>query len=299
MEYVKVRLNDTLKVSRLISVHYFEYYKDFAFAGERHDFWEFLYVDKGVVHVQAGKTVHTLQQGEIIFHQPNEFHNVIANGVVAPNLVVIAFDCHSRAMGWFRGKILRLTEEEKQIMASIVYEARRAFSSPLNDPYLSELKKQAGSPFGCEQLVRLYLELMLIQIVRGQWEEPKRLSTTIRRHSEDDLYERINDYIRQHLGENLTMEELCRAFSVSKTTLKLLYKQKQNCGVMEYYRQLKIEEAKWLIREKNMNFTAISDWLGFSSVHYFSRCFKKNVGMTPSEYAQSVKILSDYENPLI
>ncbi|NLV35802.1 MAG: AraC family transcriptional regulator [Clostridiaceae bacterium] len=36
-------------------------------------------------------------QGEIIFHKPKEFHNIWANGKVAPNLIVIAFECSSRA----------------------------------------------------------------------------------------------------------------------------------------------------------------------------------------------------------
>ena len=53
------------------------------------------------------------------------------------------------------------------------------------------------------------------------------------------------------------------------------------------------ELAKELIREKNMNFTQIADYLGYTSIHYFSRQFKKIAGMTPSEYASSIKALSE------
>ena len=56
---------------------------------------------------------------------------------------------------------------------------------------------------------------------------------------------------------------------------------------------MKIEYAKQLIRENQMNFTQISDFLGYSSIHYFSRQFKKISGMTPSEYASSIKALSE------
>ena len=51
---------------------------------------------------------------------------------------------------------------------------------------------------------------------------------------------------------------------------------------------LKLKEAKRLIRESSLNFTEISELLGFNSLHYFSRLFKERVGMTPSEYARSV-----------
>ena len=53
------------------------------------------------------------------------------------------------------------------------------------------------------------------------------------------------------------------------------------------------EVAKELIRTNHMNFTQISAHLGYTSIHYFSRQFKKIVGMTPSEYASSVKAIAE------
>ena len=58
--------------------------------------------------------------------------------------------------------------------------------------------------------------------------------------------------------------------------------------VMSYYATLRVEQAKLLIREKQYTFTMISDQLGFSSIHYFSRFFKKETGMTLSEYAKKL-----------
>ena len=56
---------------------------------------------------------------------------------------------------------------------------------------------------------------------------------------------------------------------------------------------MKVEFAKQLIRENQLNFTQISDFLGYSSIHYFSRQFKKVTGMTPSEYSTSIKARSE------
>ena len=52
---------------------------------------------------------------------------------------------------------------------------------------------------------------------------------------------------------------------------------------------MKIEEAKKLMREGKYNFTQISDILGYTSIHYFSRQFKNVTDMTPSQYVLSVK----------
>ena len=55
----------------------------------------------------------------------------------------------------------------------------------------------------------------------------------------------------------------------------------------------KIDAAKEMIRTGHLNFTQISERLGYTSIHYFSRQFKKLTGMTPSEYASSIKAMAE------
>ena len=62
---------------------------------------------------------------------------------------------------------------------------------------------------------------------------------------------------------------------------------------IHYFSYLKIEEAKQMIRQEQANFTESSDALGYTSIHYFSRQFKTFTGMSPSEYALSIKALSE------
>ena len=57
--------------------------------------------------------------------------------------------------------------------------------------------------------------------------------------------------------------------------------------------KMKIDAARRMIREGRLNIAQIASQLGFSSVHYFSRRFKALTGMSPSEYARSVKMLSE------
>lgn len=63
-----------INIESIVTIHYFEYMKNFVFQGESHDFWELLYVDKGEVSVRAENEWLTLHAGDIIFHRPNEFH---------------------------------------------------------------------------------------------------------------------------------------------------------------------------------------------------------------------------------
>lgn len=82
MTYIKTKLKKDIVVDSIITIHYFEYMKDFVFHGESHDFWEFLYVDKGSVLVRAGDDQFRLDTGDIIFHEPNEFHAIRSVGNV-------------------------------------------------------------------------------------------------------------------------------------------------------------------------------------------------------------------------
>lgn len=62
MEYESLFLENLLTVQKLYSVHYFEYMKDFVFAGESHDFWEFVCVDKGEVNIITDKSEFLLKK---------------------------------------------------------------------------------------------------------------------------------------------------------------------------------------------------------------------------------------------
>ena len=164
--YIATELRKVIDVQSIVTVHYFEYAKNYVFEGERHDFWELLYVDKGEVEVMADEVGYRLKRGEMIFHKPNEFHNVFANGVVAPNLVVVAFVCPSPAMTYFEGKILKAGEDERELLARLVNEARDAFTTPLDDPGTVRMERASSSAFGSEQMIGMLLEQMLIRLVR-------------------------------------------------------------------------------------------------------------------------------------
>lgn len=295
MNYESTLLNQDIIVEKLVTVHYFEYTSRFYFPGETHDFWEFLYVDKGEVTVNTDDLRHVLKSGDIIFHKPMEFHNVVANGKIAPNLVVVAFECHSPAMAYFENKILRVSDSEKNLLASIISEAVDAFSSPLNDPNLTKLERKEDAAFGAEQMIKISLERMLIQFYRKgavDWSNIKTTSS-IKEQTDLDILNKVIMYLEANINKNITMKDICRDNQVGYSFLQKLFRERKGSGVIEYYHKMKIDTAKRYIREDTYNFTEIAEILGYSSIHYFSRHFKKLTGMTPSEYATSVKNRSE------
>lgn len=301
MGYNGVYLRDSISIGKIFSIHYFEYMSDFSFGGESHDFWEFICVDKGEVGITGGNTFTVLKKGDIAFHQPNEFHNVKATGEIAPNLVVISFQCNSEAMRFFKKRVLRIDETERNFLASIIIEARRCFDCRLDDPYLQNMPQKEPDMFGSEQLIRLLLEQFLIHIIR-RYSNPivlqKKLSKTepqktTKSKSDNDIFNRVVDYLENNLSSHVTIEQICRDNLIGRSQLQKIFKERSSLGIIEYFSRMKIDAAKEMIRTNRMNFTQIAEHLGYTSIHYFSRQFKKVTGMTPSEYASSIKAMAD------
>ena len=46
MKYTATRLKKMFVINEIVTIHYFEYMKDYKYTGESHDFWEFTYVDR-------------------------------------------------------------------------------------------------------------------------------------------------------------------------------------------------------------------------------------------------------------
>jgi AraC-like DNA-binding protein len=272
--------------------------KDFVFKGESHDFWEFLYVDNGTVSVCAGDTWMTLNTGDIICHQPNEFHAIKSIGKNSPNLIAISFVCNSPAMNFFVRKQYTLTAEEQFLISRIIDEARNTFSTPISLPSVEQVKIKPTTPFGSQQLILLYLKLFLISSIRNHPENAEkpvvcRKNTSEKKKARQTLLDRILEYMDFHLCEQLRISDICDAFSISRTSLQSLFHNAMGCGAIDYFNNKKIEQAKNLIREGNMNLTEISCFLSYSSLPYFSKQFKAATGMSPTEYASSVKGITD------
>ncbi len=280
-------LKEDFSIKRIVTVHYFEYGKNYMYDGEAHDFYELVYVDKGEAEILDGETRKILANGECIFHMPGVWHNVKSTGKTAPNLIIIAFDCKSSYMHFAENKVFHLCAADKERLAVIIREAGTAFKSPLNDPNTKKLVR-AAKTVGSEQLIKISLESLIISLYRGNGEfKPE---SAFKEHLESDIVYSVKEYLREHIHEKLRFSDIVSFAKTSPTSIKCAFKKIEGIGVMSYFSNLKIERAKLYIREDNYNFTQISQLLSYDTPHRFTKQFKAKTGMTPTEYANSVKI---------
>lgn len=297
--YPPLNLKEEIVIRKIYSFHYTELAKDFVYEGEKHNFWEFLYVDKGELEITTDVNTYRMKQGDIVFYAPNEFHSLKSNQKTPSNIFIVSFGCRSEAMRFFACKSLRLDNAERRLLAQLIQEGRQA-AFPWRDGKLPRAarvhdkhsKTMGKHPrFGSEQLVKIYLEALLIQLIRGSLDncESAKLSTLTKDREEQRLAGQISYYLTERLTERLTLHKIGCDFALSASYLGAVFRAHAGCSIMAFFNSQKIAQAKLFIREETCNVSEIAARMGYSSIHYFSRQFKKETGMSPTEYLKTVK----------
>jgi len=271
--FKKNRLHEIFTVSKIVTILYQKFPRDFVFPGESHDFWEFICAEKGEILISTDSTEYLLKAGELAFHKPDEFHSVRAMGHSPSTAIVVSFECRSTGMQFFENKILFIDEQELLILNRILKEGESAFEKlSTKPPYMGMRRKRNVTP-GAEQIIKLYLELFLRP---GQMIDKK-------------LTEDILAYLGRNMHTGVTLGEISHQLGVSTSKIKKAFKSQTGKSVIEYFNDLRITESKRLIREKELNFTQIAEKLGFRTIHYFSRMFRLKTGMTPTGYLRTLE----------
>ncbi len=269
---------------------YFELGKNFTSPPEKHDFWEMAYVDSGKIIAITDGNSSTLSQGQIIFHEPGEIHAHISDSFSPNNMLVVSFRCNSCAMSFFKKKIFTADKTSKTLLELFVSEVKSALGA-IPDEYGKESELDfSNAPFGTLQLLSCYFAEMLINIIRnnsglGSKVVANGKSRTLAQNSLSTL---VMEYMEENVYRGLSLDDVCSHFMLGKSQLSHIFKSSTGKSLMEYYAGLKISEAKKQLRSGSYSVSQISDMLGFSCIHSFSRSFKNAVGTSPTEYKKRI-----------
>ena len=105
-KYYKHKIENLLVIHNIVTIHYFEFDKHFKGPTESHDFWELVCAERGNVLCTAGDKELTLQEGEVLFHKPNEQHSLRADGHSDSTVFIASFVSKSEALRFFEGRRL-------------------------------------------------------------------------------------------------------------------------------------------------------------------------------------------------
>lgn len=97
--------------------------------------------------------------------------------------------------------------------------------------------------------------------------------------SRNKLFSSIDEYITEHISEDISVSTICQKFYISRTQLYTLFKRYTPMGIASYIKTKRLSKAKELLETTNMSVCNISKEIGFSDYNYFLKSFKKHFGV--------------------
>ena len=261
-------LRPQLQVQCLYSCQYQEREQGFVLSGEEHDMTELIYVDRGSLHSVADGMDLLLEQGDMVLYTPGQWHMQYAPLGVEPRYVRICFRVTGNDLSVLKNRVLHPSQQATVLLQNLLREQERT-------------EVYAGD------MILSLLNLLLITVLRQKGAD--RLQATHCVNKENQIIHRAQQYISTHVREKLSVPVVAKNAQVSPSYLTALFQKHLQISPGEYIRRIKLQESKQMIREGEMNLSQIASALQYSTIHHFSRQFKEKFGISPSEYAKSVK----------
>ncbi len=103
----------------------------------------------------------------------------------------------------------------------------------------------------------------------------------------DTYMQTIHDYLLENLDKRITIDTICREFSINPTTLNLKFKQAYGHSIAEHMQTHRMERAGELLTQTTLSVQEISAKVGYSSQSKFTSVFQGVYGITPLQYRKS------------
>ena len=249
----------------------------YQFKGEQHPFFELTYIDTGVMYTEVDGVTHRLGEKDMIIYGPGQYHTQHTDENQSVSYITILFNMENLSpdipADWYKALTNKVFPYNKKTYTLIKTFVRE---STTGVPYM-------------DSLMLCLLSETIIRLLQGEYVNPTaQPGSVVRQNYQDELFDRINTYIEDNICEPLTIAEICQQFSLSRSSLQLLFKNAVNQSPKKYISDLKLEKSCQMLRENKYTISEISLKLGYSSIHYFSNAFNQKYHISPSEYAKRI-----------
>lgn len=277
MDWEKYEVKNQIEISAFYSLFEKHLPSDWNFEGEVHDFWECVYVIKGDIYASGDGRVYNLKSGEMIFHEPMEFHKLWIDNESGSDVFIFSFSASGELLDMFRDKVFRLSDSEREIILNTLEYMRSKHKSvkkeklPMELIYLTPLGKNA------EYLshISAFLTLLFFSLA-----ESKNTAASEKTPDAKIFYTAV-EFMRQNISRQISVDDVANAAKTSVSTLKRIFLRYTDIPVHKYFTSMKLKAATEML-QSGSSVTDTADALGFCSQAHFSKVYKSVTGKNPS-----------------
>lgn len=268
--------------------------KDFT----SNDFWEFFYVDRGEISIELKDETVSLSAGEAILYAPYSIHRLTGSVADSVNVISLSFDCPRLDPEFFSNKVFPFNALEKNILSKIVKIGNLYFERYSNDPFGEKgIKLREDAPNFAAPFVKASIEYLLLLLYSDNPLE--NIETKTSKLNLSPPISKVVDYMHQNVYKKLSLDDFAAVANMSSSQFRMQFKKELQQSVIDFFNDLRVEQAKILIRESIYSLDEVALTLNYSSSSYFSRQFKQKTNMTPTEYSRLVNQIFSYDGEKI
>ncbi len=230
-----------------------------------HEFLEFLYFVEGACTINCDGIPQVMKDGELLFINSNCIHNILPH---SPG-------CH----------YLILTVDADFFRQCGVHTSGRASALKITDPHITSLllemdtlQKEKPNFYKKEMMTLMKLLLIRLDRLLDNHQAPP-----IRRSKHHQVVINGVEFLNEHFSEQITLEMISAHVGCSKYHFSRLFKKIMGQTITEYLNYQRCNYARKLLAEGNHNVSESAVLSGFQSLSYFTKVYKKHIGVVPSQ----------------
>ena len=274
MEYNSEKLR--FKKGKPFFIHYREKKLMKEWALEYHDGLEVFFLVEGKCNFFIDDKMYELRPGDIALIPPGVLHKVFYDQTLPSTRYMISCDTEL------------LPKRTGEVLLSLGCYVERIPKSlgDIEELFFKISKEQHNPDILSEELIHGYMTNLAAFILRAG---ETRKSTDMK--SSNSVIEAAIAYLKNNYSDNISIEDAARHVSLSAEHLSRTFKSETGLGIKEYLTMYRLKQASFMLTEyPSKSISKIAYDCGFNDSNYFASCFKKTVGVTPTEFRKGLII---------
>ena len=245
------------------------------------DFHVLIYVTKGVIHVTEGDVDYSVGEGELLFLKSGVRHYGRTEIPRGTEWYFVHFSCEEEQLAPFAPDNTPIAQYST-IKNSLVLP--KHLTGLTGGSIERSIARLCDYFCGDDRFRRWRINAMLFDVLSD---------IALRRfelEQQPAISDRVCAYLAEHISEPFSAQDVSRSFYLSYKRLAAVFKSEKGVTMQQYHNSLRMNEACRLLRSTLLTVGEIAAALGFDDALYFSRCFSRYAGASPTEYRRNARV---------
>lgn len=272
-DYTKKEVACSVSIETGMEIRFMESSHGFkSFKSHWHDYMEFIYVTKGSMHITLEDQKFVLHENELLIVSPQQLHAGIP-GEDGVSIYSIFLDLDALS--------------NKTYVADFYFKPlldnKITLITSTSDPEIIDTVNELVAAH--KKYNALYTHGKVYELIGLVF----KVSNSVHKNSISIKIEKIIEHLQKHYTENISSKTICQKFGYTESHLCRLFKNNMGITISKYIQILRVEHAKKLLQESDLEISKIVEICGFTDFSYFSHCFKSIMHCTPTQFREKIK----------